>query len=330
MQINRVTDLASLQQFHHLKNLTLDHDYDRLPGVPIEELLPRHEQPQSATDRVERFLAEEAGHPVGILDLRYPLVENRSGAHLDLVVHPDHRARGLGRELLAFGIAEGQRFGRTRFYLETPSLDGDDSDGDGDGPAACLLKQAGAIVGQTARRRLLDLSGPLIPAAAVPPDYRLVHYPDRAPEELAAGVAHLLGRMTTDTPQGELSVEPEHWNVARLRDHEAELVAQNRRRITTAAVHVQTGVVAGVTDLVFAVTDPGPVGQWSTIVAPDHRGHRLGLVLKGWNHRYLLEQSPAARFITTWNAESNTYMVSVNEALGFQPMERWTEWQLDL
>jgi len=55
----------------------------------------------------------------------------------------------------------------------------------------------------------------------------------------------------------------------------------------------------------------------------------LGLLLKAHNHRLVREGSPGTRWINTWNAESNPWMVAVNEALGFVPMEYWTEWQLD-
>lgn len=61
----------------------------------------------------------------------------------------------------------------------------------------------------------------------------------------------------------------------------------------------------------------------------EHRGRGLGLLLKAHNHRLVREGSPGTRWINTWNAESNPWMVAVNEALGFVPMEYWTEWQLD-
>jgi hypothetical protein len=33
--------------------------------------------------------------------------------------------------------------------------------------------------------------------------------------------------------------------------------------------------------------------------------------------------------MNTWNAESNTHMIAINERLGYRPVEYWTEWQLD-
>lgn len=69
--------------------------------------------------------------------------------------------------------------------------------------------------------------------------------------------------------------------------------------------------------------------QWATIVESAHRGHRLGMLLKAASLQLLLRELPAARTLNTWNAAVNSQMISINEALGFQPVERWTEWQLD-
>jgi GNAT superfamily N-acetyltransferase len=70
--------------------------------------------------------------------------------------------------------------------------------------------------------------------------------------------------------------------------------------------------------------------QWDTLVRSDHRGHRLGLLMKLANLRQVRERSPQTRFLNTWNAESNAPMVSVNERLGFVVVEAWEEWQLHL
>jgi GNAT superfamily N-acetyltransferase len=319
VQIHPVTDLGQLRDYHALMAVSHAHDFVLLPMDPFETLLPRLAEPATRTERVERYVGYDGEVPVGIIDLRLTLLDNLSSARLDVIVHPDHRSRGHGQELLEFAVAAGGRHDRKRFFLES-SVE----------PAERLLTKRGALLGQTAARRRLDLTAPLIEPVPVPPGYRLVQYLDRAPEEVAAGIAHLQGRMSTDAPRGESDVEPELWDTARLREREADLLAERRSSITTLVVHDATGYVAGVTDLIVNRDDPACVDQWATIVDPDHRGHGLGVVLKSWNHPYLLEHWPAASFINTWNAESNTFMIRVNEALGFTLMERWSEWQLDV
>ena len=82
--------------------------------------------------------------------------------------------------------------------------------------------------------------------------------------------------------------------------------------------------------LIQAIVDVTRPTVADTIVDPDHRGHGLGLVLKTWNHAFLAESAPGVRWVNTWNARSNTFMIRVNEQLGFEPMETWGEHQLDL
>jgi GNAT superfamily N-acetyltransferase len=136
--------------------------------------------------------------------------------------------------------------------------------------------------------------------------------------------------MVLDAPMGEMDYEPEKWDAARYRKSEESAMRRRRRRFTTAAVHEGTGAVAGFTEICVSLSQPEAAIQWNTIVDPDHRGRRLGMVLKSWNHRAVVEAEPAVRWISTWNAASNSYMIDVNDALGFRVAEKWTEWQLDL
>jgi hypothetical protein len=48
------------------------------------------------------------------------------------------------------------------------------------------------------------------------------------------------------------------------------------------------------------------------------------------NFDYARAQRPELRVIDTGNADSNPYMVAINEAMGFRPYRRSVEWQLDL
>ena len=61
-----------------------------------------------------------------------------------------------------------------------------------------------------------------------------------------------------------------------------------------------------------------------------HRGHRLGMALKAANLLWLREREPGVKRIVTWNADSNSHMIEINERLGFRPLDRWHEWQLHL
>jgi hypothetical protein len=71
-------------------------------------------------------------------------------------------------------------------------------------------------------------------------------------------------------------------------------------------------------------------GQEDTIVVPEPRGHRLGTLVKVANLDLARAQRPELRVIDTCNADSNPYMVRINEAMGFRPHHRAGEWQLDV
>jgi GNAT superfamily N-acetyltransferase len=73
-----------------------------------------------------------------------------------------------------------------------------------------------------------------------------------------------------------------------------------------------------------------PAEQWNAIVDPDHRGQRLGLVVKIANLRLLRREIAGALRLETWNANENTRMIAINELLGFQIVERVDQFQLAL
>ena len=57
--------------------------------------------------------------------------------------------------------------------------------------------------------------------------------------------------------------------------------------------------------------------QWGTFVHREHRGHRLGLATKAANLRAVQAARDDLTLVTTQNAETNDYMVSINERMGF-------------
>jgi hypothetical protein len=160
--------------------------------------------------------------------------------------------------------------------------------------------------------------------------YSLLTWIDRAPEAHRADLAVLHAGMSTDAPQGDLPVEPESWDVARYVDWEDSIVRRRIRQLVVAVRHDASGQVVGYSTIGIPPGDTDVAFQWDTIVRADHRGHRLGMLLKTSNLEELARDQPQVRYVNTWNADDNTHMIAVNEALGFRPMEGWGEWQLDL
>ena len=53
-------------------------------------------------------------------------------------------------------------------------------------------------------------------------------------------------------------------------------------------------------------------------MARQHRGHKLGLLLKIDMLRWLAEVEPQLEVIHTWNNVDNRFMIDVNEAMGYR------------
>ncbi|HEX2498098.1 MAG TPA: GNAT family N-acetyltransferase [Actinomycetes bacterium] len=70
--------------------------------------------------------------------------------------------------------------------------------------------------------------------------------------------------------------------------------------------------------------------QEDTLVLPAHRGHRLGLRIKIDNLLQVRTYEPALRLVDTWNADANSHLIAINEALGYRPVSRHSEWELQL
>jgi GNAT superfamily N-acetyltransferase len=326
MELREVTDLDLLKAFHQVQTTGYDHDFVALPCDPMEEFVPLLEGHQPPGEEVTLYVGLAGGEPVATASRVLWTLDNLSSANVDVMVLPEQRRRGYGRQTLTQMLDRVRTAGRSRVFLAAPWL----PDG-GEGPAFPLLREVGARPVLEDVRRLLDLrSFPIRDPAEPAEGYSLRQWVDTAPDDVVDGVAYLLHRMVLDAPMGEMDYEPEVWDAARYRDSEASARRRNRTRLTTVAMHDATGEVAGLTELALN-GDRHDVGyQWNTIVDPRHRGHGLGLVLKEWNHALLVDRFPTVRWVNTWNAQSNSFMIEVNERLGFRRAEHWTEWQLEL
>lgn len=153
--------------------------------------------------------------------------------------------------------------------------------------------------------------------SAAGPDYRVHAWAGRTPEEWLAGIALLETRMSTDAPAGDMGEPEDVWTVDRLREHEDELARAPRTMVTVAVEHVPSTTLAGFTQLAVPDDSARAVMQWDTLVLREHRGHRLGWLLKVAGIERVEQDFPGRPSIITFNAEENRPMLDVNEAVGF-------------
>ncbi|MFJ6195965.1 GNAT family N-acetyltransferase [Micromonospora sp. NPDC092111] len=295
------------------------------------EALIRHPMPGI----VPRWaLARLDGLPVGWLALDLPQLDNTDNSTAELVVHPAYRRRGVGRALHAHGVRLLREAGRKRVLaMAVSALPGGPPRGAAGGAFAAAMGARPALA--EVRRRLdltrldqVGLDARLAGARDRATGYRLVRWRQATPEEYVADIAYLDGRLMTDAPLGEVEWEQENVDADRIRADERALDVRGRRRYHSALRHEASGRLVA-----WTVIDASPSSTWHawqqiTIVDPEHRGHRLGLHVKIENLRYAQAHEPGLRVIDTWNAAENTQMVAINEALGFRPVDAWTDWQL--
>jgi GNAT superfamily N-acetyltransferase len=277
------------------------------------------------------WVVREHDDVVAAAELGLPLRDDLDNAYAHLTVAPHRRRRGLGRRLLDHVAGQARAAGRVRLGLQTQGpLDADD-------PGTLLLRAAGARLGLVDVRRRLRLppADPAVLAAltgeatAASLGYELVHWAGATPEGWLDDIAALAARMSTDAPNGELTLAAQHWDAARVRARDAAYARSGQTPYVTAALGPD-GHLAAFTVLFACVERHANVGQGDTLVAPAHRGRRLGLRTKLANLDLLRREHPEASQIDTFNAADNRWMVAINEAMGFRPLYRLGDWELDL
>lgn len=279
-----------------------------------------------------RWVALADGQVVGGAVLDLPLLDNTTTALVHVVARPSRRRGGVGRVLHAHLEQRARAGGRTRMLAETREPETGGSAG------ALFASAMGARRVSTEGQRRLDV-GAVDPAAydrllarasAASTGYELHSWTGPTPAPLLAGAATLEERMSTDPPMGDLAWERQHYDAERLQAEDAVFDAWALRRYSTAALERTSGEVAGITHLNFEASWRRHARQGSTIVAPAHRGHRLGLRMKITNLRHALAHEPRLGTVWTWNAADNTPMVAVNDVMGFRVGGSMSEWQRDL
>jgi GNAT superfamily N-acetyltransferase len=325
------SDEEAIRQWYELRCAVVGADWpDDPPPCWIDELSSfAHPWPGEVKTA---WVARVAGSVVGGCVIKLPTLDNQHNAWGKVLVAPEHRRRGIGRALLAHLRAETIRQGRIRlvFSVKQP-LDPAAPD-----PAGQFAAASGAAPALVETRRRLDV-GSVDPAVltrlgaqarAKSRDYSLVQWVGATPQRWLDDIAYLVGRMSTDAPLDDLQWDPEVYDAARMQARDASCLARGLHMVTTAAV-AGTGQLVAFTQIIGDATSPWFADQWDTIVAPEHRGHRLGMLVKVANLRHAQVQRPELRVIDTCNADSNPYMVAINEAMGFRSHCRTVDWQLD-
>jgi hypothetical protein len=140
------------------------------------------------------------------------------------------------------------------------------------------------------------------------------------PDDLVESLCVLLGQLAVDAPSGAVDFEEEAVTSERYAEMLATTKAMGRARYETVALTPDRQVVAHST-LAMPLAGSTKVYQWGTFVHREHRGHRLGLATKAVNLRAVQTARSDLTLVITQNAETNEFMVSINQRMGFRPVE---------
>ena len=336
-------DAADFLAYGELNRLVCDE------AVGLPDLAPDAAQMLPAwhdsTDALQTgFVARSGDRILGMVTVSFAQEAEAHAAEIDLLVPAEHWGHGVEDALLSRAEDEARAQGRR--VLQIWSLHRPEEaermlvprTGWGRVPAiplSDLLEERGFTLEQVERNSEFDLRQdpePLRRALAdaqsfAGADYRLVEWMLPTPPELRDGFAAVLARLSTDAPSGEMDFVAEAWDADRVIRREAQFTDAGQTMSVAAVQHVPTGELVAYNELLIGADRGGVTHQFGTLVSREHRGHRLGMIVKCANLIRWREQMPSSPVVSTFNAEENRPMLSINEAIGFVPVSYAGAWQ---
>ncbi len=308
---------------------------------PAEEL-PQYQNPFEP----RRVLAVRLdGRIVGVATTQTHADEDSDTSWVTVAVLPEVRRRGVGTTLADRVEQLARAAGRTKAIAYVPGREGPgptipSPTGFGairaEAPETLFCLRRGYSFEQVARVSRLPL-----PVAALEerltaaqdaagPDYAPRTWIGRTPEQWLDDRAVLATRMSTDAPSAGLE-EPENiWTAERVRENDDRQERNPRTRLFAGAEHLPSGRLVAFSILSVPQPVERAVHQYATLVLREHRGHRLGMLVKLANLAQLERVVPGHPSVVTFNAEENRPMLDVNEAVGFVPIGHEGAWRKDL
>jgi GNAT superfamily N-acetyltransferase len=325
----------------HYGNEALTYGTDELAFAAVEAL-PNYLDQENQPTRL--FVARDGSRMVGVARYEIEPSDDPHTAWLMVDVLAGARERGVGSALSAKlqGVAATDGIRKAIVYavsgygagerLKAPTGFGSVPL---DNPEVRFLLRKGYHLEQVVRGSRLalpvDVTAQLAESiASTGPDFAIHHWIDRTPAEWRADMAMLRQVMSVEEPSAGLEEPEDVWTIDRLVADEARFAASPRTLLVCAVEHVPSGHLAGFTTLSVPAETDRSVSQEDTLVLREHRGHRLGMLLKLANLVEVQRRMPGHPSVITFNAEENRHMLDVNEAVGFVPIGYEGAWRRDL
>jgi GNAT superfamily N-acetyltransferase len=320
-----IEPLASPDDAYEIDRACTEHDRPDSPVHTRAAFAARLTTPPAA-HTLEHHLARLDGEPAGYLQLMWPQVDNLGNVMVDLLVTPSARRRGVGRALYRLAVERTRAQGRVRLLGQSVKRPSSVAFAAGVGARAALEELRSRLdLGQVDQARYDEMLAAAWQRAA---GYRLIQWSGVPPDEIIDDVAALDSSFLAEAPTGDLDWEPEKFDADRVRATEESLTARGRVTFHTGALHGER--LVGWTVLSCTADDGPHAWQNATLVAPDHRGHRLGILIKLANLAQTRTFCPHLEVIDTFNAASNEHMLRINREMGYRVVDSAIHWQRDL
>ncbi|GHD78743.1 acetyltransferase (GNAT) family protein [Salinibacterium amurskyense] len=316
--------------------------YPELAYDPVVEIAIW--QPSTFEER-RMLVARDKGRIVGRGDYATQVGDEADTAWINAYVHPDYRRRGIGSRLLTELEKVAADAGKRKVHVYVSSLPSEGAllaapTGFGavprDAAGTQFLGTHRYSFEQVERVSRLPLPVPglhsLVDDAIkrCSRDYAVHEWAGPCPEKWRDDLALLYTRMSTDEPSAGLEPPEDVWTAERVNEQDQRLLEGTATAVYAAIEHIASGELVAYTSLMVPQQLELAVLQDNTIVLGEHRGHRLGNLLKVLNLAHLERVAPGHPSVITYNAEENRPMLSVNEAVGFVPIGYEGAWKKEL
>lgn len=315
------TDLGYLHALHEADR----HTYEFVAGPTVPQVLRAVIEYGWDGEAPVTYVVRAGAHAdpgmdpdtiVAAMQVWYSNYDNLTNAYIEPVVLPSWRRRGIGSALVALGEAWARNNGR--LWLLSGTREGAVANEE-------FAEKRGyrGVLREVMRRQVLAdvdrdvVARELAAAREAAVDYEVIRATGRLSDELIVGLIEVELAMN-DAPRDDSAWEDEIPSVERLRASEHGQELRGSKRYTMIARRRSDGVVAGQTTISLHPDPPTYGHQQITAVAREHRGRRLGMLLKAEMLTWLAGAEPQLETIETDNAGSNDHMISINEKLGYR------------
>lgn len=318
--------LDDIQAFYDVRSAARDRVTGQAPAATLAQVTAdlQNPNPHYAPDIL---LASNAdGCIVGCSQATMPQLKDRDMAWLMVFVPAEYAGQGIGSQLVEEALERLKNQQRTRILAEYAEPTGTTVS-----RSRSFAQRHGFHVCNVMVKMRLTWPRPPEGADAISSavtdaaKYVVRHYEQAIPADHADALAALNDRVILDMPDTGFGWDTEPTTGADYANKFAHGVATGENPHVTALWHKNTCVA-----LTKLIIHGDFISQATTVVAPEFRGQRLGVVVKEHALQRMKARFPHVRGAGTETSATNSYMIAVNHTLGYTSVHQMPGMRRDL